>query len=150
TATAFSARRRASASPRCQPARTTARRSSPRPTRPSTGQSARARTGSCAASRWWPRADRPVARVDLTFAAMGVLDDAIREHLELKRRRGASPGEIARAEAEALGPPRHSTVFDDDAERPLAAEPARRFDDEAEHHAVATRVIEPMEDVAPP
>ena len=32
---------------------------------------------------------------------MGLLDDAIREHLELKRRRGADPDEIARQEDEA-------------------------------------------------
>ncbi len=37
---------------------------------------------------------------------MGLLDDAIREHLELKRRRGADPTEIERAEREALGPVR--------------------------------------------
>jgi hypothetical protein len=37
---------------------------------------------------------------------MGLLDDAIREHLELKRRRGADPAEIERAEREALGPVR--------------------------------------------
>jgi hypothetical protein len=37
---------------------------------------------------------------------MGLLDDAIREHLELKRRRGADPDEIARQEDEALGDPR--------------------------------------------
>jgi hypothetical protein len=37
---------------------------------------------------------------------MGLLDDAIREHLELKRRRGADPGEVARQEEEALGDPR--------------------------------------------
>ncbi len=36
--------------------------------------------------------------------AMGLLEDAIREHLELKRRRGADPGEVARAEHEALEP----------------------------------------------
>lgn len=35
---------------------------------------------------------------------MGLLDDAIREHLELKRRRGADPGEVARSEREALDP----------------------------------------------
>ncbi len=35
---------------------------------------------------------------------MGLLDDAIREHLELKRRRGADPGEVARQEREALAP----------------------------------------------
>jgi len=35
---------------------------------------------------------------------MGLLDDAIREHLELKRQRGADPGEVARDERAALGP----------------------------------------------
>ena len=35
---------------------------------------------------------------------MGDLDDAIREHLELKRRRGADPDEVARQEQEALAP----------------------------------------------
>jgi hypothetical protein len=36
--------------------------------------------------------------------AMGLLDDAIREHLELKRLRGADPGEVAREQREALDP----------------------------------------------
>ena len=35
---------------------------------------------------------------------MGVLDDAIREHLELKRRHGSDPVEVSRLEREALGP----------------------------------------------
>ncbi len=35
---------------------------------------------------------------------MGLLDDAIREHLELKRLRGADPGVVAREEQDALGP----------------------------------------------
>jgi hypothetical protein len=35
---------------------------------------------------------------------MGLLDDAIREHLELKRLRGADPGAVAREEQDALGP----------------------------------------------
>ena len=39
---------------------------------------------------------------------MGLLDDAIREHLDLKRRRGADPVEIERAEQEALGPVRRA------------------------------------------
>lgn len=39
---------------------------------------------------------------------MGLLDDAIREHLDLKRRRGADPAEIERAEREALGPVRRA------------------------------------------
>jgi hypothetical protein len=36
---------------------------------------------------------------------MGLLDDAIREHLELKKRRGADAEEVSRLEQEALGPP---------------------------------------------
>jgi hypothetical protein len=39
---------------------------------------------------------------------MGLLDDAIREHLDLKRRRGADPAEVERAEREALGPVRRN------------------------------------------
>jgi hypothetical protein len=35
---------------------------------------------------------------------MGLLDEAIREHLELKRRSGADPAEVARKENEALTP----------------------------------------------
>jgi hypothetical protein len=53
---------------------------------------------------------------------MGLLDDAIREHLDLKRRRGADPSEVARLEQEALGPVRR--------ERP-AAEPADEHHDES-------------------
>jgi hypothetical protein len=37
---------------------------------------------------------------------MGVLDDAIREHLDLKRRHGAPEEELRRQEEEALGPVR--------------------------------------------
>jgi hypothetical protein len=46
---------------------------------------------------------------------MGLLDDAIREHLDLKRRRGADPTEVERAEREALGPVRRGP------EEPLVA-----------------------------
>lgn len=68
--------------------------------------------------------------------AMGLLDDAIREHLELKRRRGADPAEIARMEQEALGPvrrtPRAAPIDDSHeadapdagADEPVAPEPA--------------------------
>ena len=35
---------------------------------------------------------------------MGLLDEAIREHLELRRRSGADPAELAREEQEALQP----------------------------------------------
>ena len=36
---------------------------------------------------------------------MGILDDAIREHLELKRKHGVPEEEVERQEEEALGPP---------------------------------------------
>ena len=36
---------------------------------------------------------------------MGLLDDAIREHLELKRRHGADAAELARLERDAFGSP---------------------------------------------
>ena len=46
-----------------------------------------------------------------------MLDDAIREHLELKKRAGASPEEVARLEHEAFGPVRR------EAPAPTADEP---------------------------
>ncbi len=39
---------------------------------------------------------------------MGLLDDAIREHLELKRAHGADPTEVEAQEREALGAPRQA------------------------------------------
>jgi hypothetical protein len=41
---------------------------------------------------------------------MGVLEDAIREHLDLKRQHGASDEELTRQEAEALGPARRELL----------------------------------------
>jgi hypothetical protein len=41
---------------------------------------------------------------------MGVLDDAIREHLELKRRHGVGEDELRRQEEEALGPARREVA----------------------------------------
>jgi hypothetical protein len=55
---------------------------------------------------------------------MGLLDEAIREHLELKRRRGADPGEIARQEREALGPARRPGEAAVAGGEPVAAAPA--------------------------
>ena len=55
---------------------------------------------------------------------MGDLDDAIRDHLELKRRRGADPAEVARQEHEALAPVTrsHPVVV-----VPAAVEPGQEF-----------------------
>jgi hypothetical protein len=60
---------------------------------------------------------------------MGLLDDAIRDHLDLKRRRGADPAELERAEREALGPVRRKGDVAT-AEHPGDADEA--FDGEAE------------------
>jgi hypothetical protein len=43
---------------------------------------------------------------------MGLLDDAIREHLELKRKHGAGDEELSRQETEALGPARRDFAAD--------------------------------------
>jgi hypothetical protein len=76
---------------------------------------------------------------------MGLLDDAIREHLDLKRRRGADPSEIAKEEAEALGPVRREAPEEepvDDAVDPGSYadhepagldEPAVVYDDDRPH-----------------
>ena len=53
---------------------------------------------------------------------MGLLDEAIREHLELKRRRGADPTEVEQLEREALGPVRRVAQEQPDVE-PEGAEP---------------------------
>jgi hypothetical protein len=98
---------------------------------------------------------------------MGLLDDAIREHLDLKRRRGADPAEVARLEHEALGPVRREPAPAERAaaEHPEAApEPAESAPAEvAEPHADApppvdaghqaddaTRVLEPEDRHDPP
>jgi hypothetical protein len=54
---------------------------------------------------------------------MGLLDDAIREHLDLKRRHGASDDEIAQKEAEALGPARREFPRAAEQEVPVAEAP---------------------------
>jgi hypothetical protein len=61
---------------------------------------------------------------------MGLLDDAIREHLDLKRRRGGDPTEIERAEREALGPVRRGPELTGEEE---AAAPEPPAAPEADH-----------------
>jgi hypothetical protein len=63
---------------------------------------------------------------------MGILDEAIKEHLELKRRHGADPGEVARLEHEALGPARREPV----AEASVADGPVAAVAEEEERAAV--------------
>ena len=53
---------------------------------------------------------------------MGMLDDAIRQHLELKRRSGATDDEVKRLESEALGPARREPAIAAPVEQPAADE----------------------------
>jgi hypothetical protein len=70
---------------------------------------------------------------------MGLLDDAIREHLELKRKHGAPDEELTRQETEALGPARRDFATDE-------AEPAEPVAPVPSDEAAADYVPEP----APP
>ncbi|HEX4806429.1 MAG TPA: hypothetical protein VFU94_11060 [Conexibacter sp.] len=91
---------------------------------------------------------------------MGLLDDAIREHLDLKRRRGADPAEVARLEHEALGPVRREPAAAEadraapapDSAPPADREPghAHRDDPRREHPADAAHVLPPEERHDPP
>src|SRR6185437_8802843 len=49
---------------------------------------------------------------------MSILDDAIREHLELKRAHGADDSELKKLEDEAFGPPQRPDEIDPFAEAP--------------------------------
>jgi hypothetical protein len=77
---------------------------------------------------------------------MGELDDAIREHLELKRRRGADPAEVAREEHEALSPVTrgHPIVVPDELEHEREDDPVHNGG--AAQHEDAT---EPPADESP-
>ncbi len=65
---------------------------------------------------------------------MGLLDDAIREHLDLQRRRGADPTEVERAEREALGPVRRAPEAAAEAEpsAEVVADPEVAYEHDAE------------------
>ena len=64
---------------------------------------------------------------------MGILDDAIREHLELKRMHGASEEELRLQEVEALGSPRREPDDADSTDLAVAAEAAADAELDAEH-----------------
>jgi len=96
---------------------------------------------------------------------MGLLDDAIREHLELKRRHGADPSEVERQEQEALGPARRGAAPPADAEPDAGAvsvgmleededdvvAPGALYDDEPEDEPEPSMPAgEPEAPVAPP
>ena len=73
---------------------------------------------------------RDVPRASIGFRAMGVLDDAIREHLDLKRRHGVAEEELLRQEEEALGPARREVApaADSDDGEPTGEAPPQPVD----------------------
>jgi hypothetical protein len=78
---------------------------------------------------------------------MGLLDDAIREHLELKRKHGADPEDVARQEREALGPGQRNEFAQPAAEPgAVAAEPAEAA---GAVSAFAEEAVPPAEDALP-
>jgi hypothetical protein len=95
---------------------------------------------------------------------MGLLDDAIKDHLELKRRHGADPGEVARLEHEALGPARRepagAAVADepaldelDELDEPALDEADDAYEDEVpadERLEAPVRYAEPEPEPEPP
>jgi len=85
---------------------------------------------------------------------MGVLDDAIREHLELKRRHGAPEEDLRRQEEEALGPVRREVVPQGDEAVGDGGEQPVEASDEASGEAVPAATDEPRApfdgDAAPP
>jgi hypothetical protein len=79
---------------------------------------------------------------------MGVLEDAIREHLDLKRKHGASDAELNEQEAEALGPARRDVPETDvaDAEHADGAESTEVAEPAAETAVEpAPEVVEPVD-----
>ncbi|HEY1275973.1 MAG TPA: hypothetical protein VGF25_13735 [Thermoleophilaceae bacterium] len=74
---------------------------------------------------------------------MGLLEDAIREHLDLKRKHGVPEEELDRQEAEALGPARRAMApadrTDETGDEALEEEPVEAVGDEDE-------LREPLED----
>jgi len=73
---------------------------------------------------------------------MGVLDDAIRDHLELKRKQGASEEEIREREREALGPA--GPVFEAQGTQPKAEPVSELPAAQAESQALENELLEEM------
>jgi hypothetical protein len=79
---------------------------------------------------------------------MGILDDAIREHLELKRRHGVPEEELQRQEEEALGPARRDVAQQHEEAEPTAGQTATAEADGSAQAAAADQetVMFDMED----
>jgi hypothetical protein len=80
---------------------------------------------------------------------MGALDDAIREHLELKRRQGASEEELKRKEDEAFGHPSFGSTVTPQVATPEAAAPEAQVPETApEAEPGVSEPFEPALDAA--
>ena len=73
---------------------------------------------------------------------MGILDEAIREHLELKRQHGAGDNELRQLEDQAFGPPERPGA-------PAAAEPPAALEAEAPTELAALQEIPQPAETAP-
>ena len=71
---------------------------------------------------------------------MGVLDDAIKEHLELKRKHGVPEEELQRQEEEALGPARRDVAQQPEDDTELEPGQPVTADSEGDGALVRTRV----------
>jgi hypothetical protein len=82
---------------------------------------------------------------------MGMLDEAIREHLELKRRHGADAGEVAREQREALDPAAPEAPAGDGAapDRPMPEDRAPDFAPEGSSAEPGLAVPAPDHRLAP-
>ncbi len=84
---------------------------------------------------------------------MSILDDAIREHLELKRAHGADESELKKLEDEAFGPPGRPQEPDPFAEAPtqfMAAEPPEGAEPPAEEEGARRIDIADLQEPPPP
>jgi hypothetical protein len=83
---------------------------------------------------------------------MSILDDAIREHLELKRAHGADAAELKRLEDEAFGPPGRPDQPDPLAEAPTEFLATERAGEEAEGEPSGRRVpnVADLQEAPPP
>ena len=81
---------------------------------------------------------------------MGLLDDAIREHLELKRKHGANPEDVARQEQEALGPgQRNEFAQPEQPEQPVVPEPELQEPEPEPPAAIAAGAVDELPEGEP-
>src|SRR5712691_6512401 len=81
---------------------------------------------------------------------MGILDEAIREHLELKRQHGAGDNELRELEDEAFGPPARPGAAVPDASRAEAPTTIAPAESPAASEQTVAEPVEPLPEPAAP